>query len=177
MPLVMRYLVPAFLVILSVAGLSFSALTTAWGQKDEQARGIMTVEGYEDWDAAEAIDWKTNFEDARMQAGREGKTLLLNFTGSDWCGWCMRLDREVFSKPEFIAYAKEKLVCVKLDFPKRKQLSESEANQNNELAMKYGIQGFPTVLLVDGKGKLLLETGYQFGGAQAYVKHLQKAMR
>jgi len=122
---------------------------------------------------AEDSMWVTDYAEAVKQAKKEDKKLLLNFTGSDWCGWCIRLDKEVFSQAEFKEYAEENLVLVKLDFPKRKELPEDEKAQNNELAQKYGIRGFPTIILLDSEEKLVGQTGYQRGGAAAYVKHVE----
>lgn len=122
----------------------------------------------------EGIVWETNFENALEKAKKDNKKLLLNFTGSDWCGWCIRLDKEVFSQDKFVTYAKSDLVCVKLDFPRDKsKVSEGEKKQNNELATQYKVAGFPTILILDAEKNLLMQTGYQFGGAEAYVKHLQ----
>lgn len=117
--------------------------------------------------------WVTDYAAAVKKAKKENKSLLLNFTGSDWCGWCIKLDKEVFSQAEFKEYAEENLVLVKLDFPKRTQISEAEKAQNNELAQKYGIRGFPTIILLDNDEKLVGQTGYQRGGAAAYVEHVE----
>ena len=122
------------------------------------------------------LSWETDFEKAKQVAASENKTILINFTGSDWCGWCKRLDREVFSKDEFSAFAGSKLVLVKIDFPKYEALPEAQQAANQKLAEKYGIQGFPSILLVDASGKVKMTTGYQPGGADAYVKHLQTGM-
>jgi protein disulfide-isomerase len=122
------------------------------------------------------LTWVTNFKEAVKQAKRENKTLLVNFTGSDWCGWCIRLDREVFKKTEFIEYANKNLVCVKLDFPMRKKLTQAEALQNEELRKKYEVEGFPTILLLDTDENLLMVTGYQAGGPVKYVEHLKEGI-
>ncbi len=124
-----------------------------------------------------AQTWETDYEAAVAKAKAENKTLLLNFTGSDWCGWCVRLKREVFSQEAFIDYADENLVLVTLDFPKRKQLSEAEQKQNRDLANKHGIRGFPTILLLDAEQNVLLNTGYRQGGPEEYVKHLEAAIK
>ena len=126
--------------------------------------------------SAKAQTWETNYNEAVAKAKAENKALLLNFTGSDWCGWCHKLDGEVFSKEEFKNYAEQKLVLVKLDFPRRKQLPEAEKQQNRTLASKHNIKGYPTILLLDANEKLLLKTGYQYGGATKYVEHLNDAL-
>lgn len=126
---------------------------------------------------SQAQTWETNYAEAVSKAKKENKTLLLDFTGSDWCGWCIKLDREVFSKKEFQEYAQKNLVLVKLDFPRRKQLPQTEQTQNQKLAGKYGVQGLPTILLLDKNEKLIAQTGYQRGGAKKYVEHLEAQIR
>ena len=118
--------------------------------------------------------WLTDFEAARKEAAKRNVPILADFSGSDWCGWCIRLDREVFSKPAFKKFAKEKLVLFLADFPSRKEQPPALKAQNEKLATRYKIEGFPTVLLLDATGKELARTGYQAGGAEAYVKHLAK---
>ncbi len=105
--------------------------------------------------------WLTNFKEAQEQAKSGKKLVLLDFTGSDWCGWCIKLEREVFSKPEFKQYAEKNLVLMEIDFPKGKQLSSTERAQNEQLAMQYGIEGFPTIILVDGDGKKVGQLSYE----------------
>lgn len=122
---------------------------------------------------AEAQTWVTNYDQAMKTAKKEGKTVLVNFTGSDWCGWCKKLDREVFNTDEFKAYANENLVLLKLDFPRRKQLPAEEKKQNQALLQKHAVRGFPTIVLLDAKENVLQRTGYQRGGPEAYIQHLQ----
>lgn len=119
--------------------------------------------------------WVTNVAAALAQAKAEKKDLLLDFTGSDWCGWCIRLNEEVFSKPEFQAYAAKNFVLVELDFPRDKSRMAPEIEQqNDELQSKYGIEGFPTILLVDADGLPYAQTGYQEGGPLPYIEHLEE---
>lgn len=117
--------------------------------------------------------WKTDFKAASAKAKAEGKYMLLDFSGSDWCGWCIKLDDEVFSKQAFKEYAKENLVLVLVDFPQRKPQSEALKKQNNELKGKYKIRGYPTVIILDSEGKFVAKTGYKRGGADEYVTHLK----
>jgi protein disulfide-isomerase len=100
--------------------------------------------------------------------------MLLDFSGSDWCGWCVKLDKEVFSKPAFKTFAKTNLVCVLVDFPRQKPQSKKLKEQNAELARKYGIRGYPSVIVLSPEGDLVGKTGYQEGGPQKYVAHLQE---
>ena len=116
--------------------------------------------------------WLTDFDEAKKQAEKEDKAILMDFTGSDWCGWCIKLDKEVFSKKEFLDYARKNLVLVEVDFPRKKEIPEATKKQNAKLAKKYKIEGFPTIVLTDAKGKKFAKTGYQEGGPKAYVKHL-----
>ena len=120
--------------------------------------------------------WLTDYRAAQELAAKKDLPILADFSGSDWCGWCMKLDKEVFSKKEFGEYAKENLVLFLADFPARKKQSAAEKKQNDALGKKYGIRGFPTVLLLDAKGKVLARTGYQKGGAAAYVKHIRSLL-
>ncbi len=116
--------------------------------------------------------WTDNYKKAVERAKAENKVLFLDFTGSDWCGWCIRLDKEVFSKKEFAEYAKKNLVLVKLDFPRSFNLSNRIVKQNDALAQKYQIRGYPTVILLAPDESVIAQTGYQQGGVQAYIEHL-----
>jgi protein disulfide-isomerase len=118
--------------------------------------------------------WLTNYDQAQKEAQSKRKLLLMDFTGSDWCGWCIMLDNEVFSKPEFQEYATKNLVLLELDFPQRKKMPPETAAQNERLALKYGIQGFPTVVVFDSDGKPLGALGYEQGGPQVFIAHLEK---
>ena len=117
--------------------------------------------------------WTEDFDKALTQAKESGKYVLVDFSGSDWCGWCKKLDKEVFSKKEFKDYAETNLVCVLIDFPRQKQQSNKEKKANTALMEKYGVQGFPTILLFTPQGEVAATTGYEPGGAESYVKHLQ----
>ena len=121
-----------------------------------------------------AEGWMTDFEKAKKKAMSENKTLLLDFSGSDWCSWCIKLDEEVFQKDIWKAYAKEHLVQVLIDFPREKsKQSEVLQRQNNELAKQYAVRGFPTVLLLNQEGTLIEKTGYKRGGAESYINHIK----
>ncbi len=117
--------------------------------------------------------WETSFEKAKATAQAEKKDILMNFTGSDWCGWCIRLGNEVFQHEKFAAYAAKNLVLLELDFPRGFELDESLQEQNNALQAKYGVEGFPSILLLDSQGRAYAQTGYQPGGPLAYSEHLE----
>jgi len=106
-------------------------------------------------------------------AAEQKKPILADFAGSDWCGWCIKLDKEVFSQKFFKDYAAENFVLLLVDFPSQKKLSDAQTEQNESLARKYGVRGFPTVVLLDANGKELDRTGYRRGGPKAYVTHLK----
>lgn len=118
--------------------------------------------------------WMTDYAAAVKRAKAEKKTLLMNFTGSDWCPWCISLHREVFSQPEFQKYAGQNLVLLEVDFPNRKAQSAELKAQNEDLLQKYGVQGFPTVLVFDASGKQVGKLGYMAGGPKAFIAALQK---
>jgi len=118
--------------------------------------------------------WLTNYDQAQKEAQSKNRLLLMDFTGSDWCGWCIMLDKEVFSKPEFKEYANKNLVLLELDFPRMKKMPPETTAQNERLLMKYGIQGFPTVVVFDSSGKPLGALGYQAGGPQAFIAELER---
>jgi thioredoxin-related protein len=126
---------------------------------------------------ADDAGWMRDFDAAKQKAKETNRPILADFSGSDWCGWCIKLDKEVFSQDAFKEYAKENLVLLLLDFPRRTELPKAEAEQNQKLSEEYGIRGFPTVLVLDAEGKELARTGYQRGGAETYVKHLSELVK
>lgn len=117
--------------------------------------------------------WKTDYDAALKQAAAENKYVLVDFSGSDWCGWCMKLEKEVFSRKEFIDYAQDNLICVLLDFPRRKDLPKAQKDANQALLDQYQVQGFPTVLILNPQGRVIKRTGYQPDGAAKYVEFIK----
>jgi len=93
----------------------------------------------------------------------------MDFTGSDWCIWCQKLKKEVFTTPEFEAWAAKNVVLLELDYPRSTPQPEAVKKQNTELAEKYGIEGYPTVLFVDASGKVLGKSGYKKGGPTTWT--------
>jgi len=123
-----------------------------------------------------ADGWMTDYKAALELAGKENRPVLLDFTGSDWCGWCIRLDKETFSKPEFQKFAKDNLVLVELDFPNNKPQSAEIKKQNEALQEKYGVQGFPTLVLLNSEGKEIARNpGYLPGGPSALIAWVEAA--
>ena len=122
----------------------------------------------------EATNWETDFEKASSAAKASGKYMLLDFSGSDWCGWCIKLEKEVFSQDTFKDFAEENLVCVLVDFPRAKEQAEELKQQNLELARKYEIKGYPTIIVLSPDGRTVGKTGYLQGGPWEYARHLKK---
>jgi len=121
--------------------------------------------------------WEKDFDKAVAKAKAEGKYMLVDFSGSDWCSWCIRLEKEVFSKKAFQEYATGNLVMVLVDFPRNKSSqSATIQKQNQALAKKFGVRGFPTVYILDPNGKPINKTGYQDGGPEAYVEYIKKVI-
>jgi thioredoxin-related protein len=122
-----------------------------------------------------AQEWQTNFEKAKTLAQKEKQHIVLVFQGSDWCAPCIKLDREIWSSPEFQQLAKGHFVMLKADFP-RKQKNKLPADQeahNKALAAKYNPNGyFPFVVVLDASGKKLGETGYEKIPPKAYFNKL-----
>jgi len=97
-------------------------------------------------------EWLTDLPKALAKAKDEKKLVLLDFTGSDWCGWCIKFNKEVLATPEFKQYANKNLVLVELDFPRRKALSPELKKANEALKDKYRVDGFPTFVVLNGDG-------------------------
>lgn len=129
---------------------------------------------------AQAADltWLTSVPDAQARAKKESKLVLLDFTGSDWCSWCKKLDAEVFSQPQFADYAKKNLVLVEVDFPAQKKLDAALAKANDALKDKYKITGFPTLIALKPDGAVVWnQVGYLEGGPKAVIAKLDEAKK
>ena len=125
--------------------------------------------------SAEESGWLTDFKKAQQEAKAGNKLLLLDFTGSDWCGWCKKFDREILLKPEFKEYARDNLVIVELDFPRGKPQSAELRRQNRELAQQYEMVGFPTIIVLNADGqKVWRYDGFFPDGVAAFIAQLQK---
>lgn len=123
---------------------------------------------------ADEAGWTTDYAKGLERAKAEKKLALLDFTGSDWCGWCIKLNKEVFSQPKFKEYADKNLVLVELDFPRTKPQSDEIKARNEKLAKQFNIEGFPTIVVLNGEGKKVGELGYMKGGPDAFVAELDK---
>ena len=121
-----------------------------------------------------AFEWRTDLAAAASDAQTGQKLILLNFSGSDWCGWCKRLEAEVLDTEEFKTYASGNLVLVKLDFPRRIAQSDFTKRRNRELAQKYSIGGYPAIVVLNDSGEEVGRLGYQPGGPGPFIKKLRK---
>lgn len=115
--------------------------------------------------------WMTDWEAAKAKAKAENKPILINLTGSDWCTWCIKIEKEVFSTKEFQDFATANVVMMEADFPKKKELPSELKKQNEELKKTYLMGGYPTVLLLDAEGnKISGDLGELEGGTAEYIK-------
>lgn len=120
--------------------------------------------------------WLTDYEEALAKAKAEDKVLLIEFHGSDWCPPCIKLNQEVLTKDEFKAYAKESLVLLNVDFPRKTALSDEQRSHNEALAEKFGLQGVPMVVLLDGEGNILdKNVGFPRGGLDGFMDFVKSA--
>ena len=124
---------------------------------------------------ASESSWGTDLPAALNRARSENKMVLLDFTGSDWCGWCMKFDQDVLSTDKFAGYAKSKLVLVRLDYPHHHAQDAALKQANEELAKRFGVNGFPTFVLLNSAGRELgRQVGYLQGGPDAFIAELEK---
>jgi thioredoxin-related protein len=121
--------------------------------------------------------WTENFAAAKVQAKKQNKKILLDFTGSDWCPWCKRLENETFSKPEFKEYAAKNLVLVEVDFPNAGRQSAATKKQNLELKAKYGQEAFPTLIVLSPTGAKVAQFGFVEGGPKGMIKAIERTKK
>jgi protein disulfide-isomerase len=123
--------------------------------------------------AAEST-WLTDLPKAEAQAKAENKIVLIDFTGSDWCGWCIKFKKDVLDTPEFQAYAAKNVVLVELDFPSKKEQGADLKKANAALKQQYDVSGFPTFVVLDKNGKEIgRQVGYAKGGPKAFIEKLE----
>jgi len=120
--------------------------------------------------------WLTSYSLAQNYAKELNRPILIFFTGSDWCGYCIKLDKETFSQQRFKDYVKDNYILVKIDFPRGYKLSTSQTQANEALAQKFGVDGYPTVYLVSADGSKTSEKmgGYQGDNLAIYLKLLEE---
>ena len=125
--------------------------------------------------ALAGAEWQTDYEKALAAAKAQSRPVLINFTGSDWCGYCKRMQAEIFSKPQFQDYAAKNLILVELDFPRAKPQSDTVRKQNMQLANEYDVEGFPTTIVLSPDGKRVANFfGYLEGGPESLIAALEK---
>ena len=117
-----------------------------------------------------AAEWMTDLEAAKTKAAAENKAVLVDFTGSDWCGWCIRLRKQVLDTPAFETYAKDKFVLMEVDVPQNPKFDQALLKRNQELCEQYGVSGFPTILVINPKGDVV-------GGFSGYVASTAEAAK
>ncbi len=122
--------------------------------------------------AKNGITWLTDFETAKKCVAKKGKSLFVLFTGSDWCGWCKKLEKEVLNSKEFSQKVGDQFVFVKLDYPMRLPQTVDVQIQNGKLKTLYGVESFPRVLVFDSQMRKIAETGYTPGGGAEYAERL-----
>jgi thioredoxin-related protein len=123
---------------------------------------------------ASELSLGTALSAALNQARSKNKMVLLDFTGSDWCGWCKKFDKDVLSTDKFAGYANSKLVLVKLDYPRHKEQDAALKHANQEIKKRFGVNGFPTFVLLNFAGKELgRQVGYAKGGPDAFIAELE----
>lgn len=121
--------------------------------------------------------WLTDYSKATALSKKTGKPILANFTGSDWCHWCEVLHKEVFAKKDFKAWAAKNVILLELDFPDRKKLSKQTQQQNEALAKKYDVHGYPTILFLKSDGTKIGRSGYMPGGPAKWIEHAKGVLK
>ena len=118
--------------------------------------------------------WKTDLNVAKTEARAQKKLILMDFTGSDWCGWCIKMKKETLDEKAFSDYAAKSLVLVEVDFPNKKQQTLALKQSNKALQDKYKVEGFPTYVITDADGKELgRQVGYLKGGPSAFIDFVE----
>jgi protein disulfide-isomerase len=158
--------------------LSGLASVNALGNKDEglaePAEKAVVAEKKAESSDYPPQGWVTDIKEAYKIAQADNKQILVNFTGSDWCVWCKKLSKEVFTTPEFKAYADKNLVLLYLDFPQSLKLPQEQVNHNQIIAQLLNVRGYPSIWLLDSDYSPLMVTGYREGGAEEYIRHLSE---
>jgi len=170
------------LFLIAITTITASATLTALSSRADVSKsepGLPGASGQTDspgQTAGRTAEWTTDYDAALKLAKETHRQILLDFTGSDWCGWCMKLDREILSTPEFKRLADEHLILVKIDFPMHKAQSDAEKSRNEELAARFNVQGYPTLVLLNSDAKPCGTLGYMRGGPEPFIEQLNAQM-
>lgn len=122
-------------------------------------------------------EWITSWDEAARTSKATNRPIMMNFTGSDWCGWCIRLKEEVFNTPEFKTWASQKVVLLELDFPRGKTLPDALKAQNEKLSAKFRVSGYPSIIFSDADGNQIGQRyGYKEGGPAAWTAGAEQIM-
>ena len=132
---------------------------------------------YAEGNLAKEIQWHTNFDKAAALSQSLEKPMVLFFTGSDWCSWCKKLEKEALNTKEFANATADKFIFLKLDFPRSAQIDPALKAQNKRLQEQYQVRGFPTIVLLNAQQKPIGLTGYRAGGGSNYASHLLKMVQ
>ncbi|HEY4831963.1 MAG TPA: thioredoxin family protein, partial [Waddliaceae bacterium] len=124
-----------------------------------------------------SIAWLTDYEKAVKLGKETSKPLFLFFTGSDWCSWCNKLEKEVLEAQDFVQTMSDKLIFVKLDYPMQTQLDLETTTQNELLQKKFSIRSFPTIIILDTDQQPIGIAGYRSGGGKQYAQHVLKMVK
>ncbi len=148
-----------FAILISISLTSFGVSGCAKSSLKSMF-GSMSIDEVGELDSPSLVIWHESYEFARAESEKTGKPILADFTGSDWCQYCVKLKQEVFEKPEFEAWARDNVVLLELDYPRRVVQNPEIKQQNEMLKQEYGISSYPTVLLIDASGNQIGKLGY-----------------
>src|SRR5476649_30067 len=122
--------------------------------------------------------WLTSYDEAVKQSKKTGKPILADFTGSDWCGWCIRLHKEVFNTPEFKKWAAKSVVLLELDYPHQTPQPAAIRKQNEDMLRRFPyIEGYPTILFIKADGKAFGKYGYDQGGPAHWTEYADRLLK
>ena len=169
------------LVIFSISLSGCKMDQLSFWKKDQTERAITEITEDNPYVTIEEEDssfWQTSYAKATLRAKREGKLVMANFTGSDWCAWCIKLEEEVFHTPEFEAWAAENVVPLKLDYPRKKKQDREQKFQNKQLLERYAqsVKGYPSILFLDERGEVVTKMGYSKGGPEAWIRKAESRL-
>ena len=118
--------------------------------------------------------WQTNLDEALADARSRARPVLMFFSGSDWDVWSQKMERQIFDTADFASFAAERLILLKLEFPKSYVLPEAQLKQNRSLQKKYGISGYPAVVVTDDTGAVIGRLSYTEDGPQHFLGELSR---